>query len=111
MVATCLINPFFLVKLPSSSYSVSVSINQSTMNGILYEATPVDIICDVTVNESLVDTPLNIGINWLFEQNLIISGDDYDINDNTLRIKQLNRSRDNITCLANLTFSSAFVGQ
>ena len=68
-----------------------------------------DIICTVTVNEN-VDTPFNVTIAWGFEQNHLISADDYSINGDTLRIKQLNRSRDNtreITCISSVIPSPA----
>ena len=69
-------------------------------NDTLYEATPVDIICNVTVDDN-VDTPYNITQQWL-APNLLTSGSDYSISSNVLRITQLNISRDDnrtITCV------------
>ena len=77
--------------------SVAVTI---VPNDTLYEATPVDIICNVTVDEN-VDTPNNITQQWL-APSLLTSGSDYSISSNVLRIIRLNASRDDnrtITCV------------
>ena len=77
--------------------SVAVTI---VPNDTLYEATPVDIICNVTVDDN-VDTPYSITQQWL-APNLLTSGFDYSISSNVLHINRLNVSRDDnrtITCV------------
>ena len=77
--------------------SVAVTI---VPNDTLYEATPVDIICNVTVDDN-VDTPYSITQQWL-APNLLTSGSDYSISNNVLRINRLSVSRDDnrtITCV------------
>ena len=69
-------------------------------NDTLYEATPADIICNVTVDDN-VDTPYVITQQWL-GPSLLTSGSDYSISSNVLRINRLNVSRDDnqtITCV------------
>ena len=77
--------------------SVAVTI---VPNDTLYEATPVDIICNVTVDDN-VDTPYSITQQWL-APSLLTSGSSYSISSNILRINRLNVSRDDnrtITCV------------
>ena len=77
--------------------SVAVTI---VPNDTLYEATPVDIICNVTVDDN-VDTPYSITQQWL-APSLLTSGSDYNIGSKVLRINQLNVYRDDnrtITCV------------
>ena len=69
-------------------------------NDTLYEATPVDIICNVTVDDN-VDTPYSITQQWL-APSLLTSGSDYSISSNVLHINRLDVSRDDnrtITCV------------
>ena len=78
-------------------------------NGTLYEATPVDILCNV-VNVGVFSntTSYTITRQWLGPTS-ITAGPEYAITNDTLRINQLSRARDNkrnITCVAMLNFTS-----
>ena len=99
-----------------SVYIVSISSVAVTIvpNDTLYEATPVDIICNVTVDDN-VDTPYSITQQWL-APSLLTSGSDYNISSNFLRINRLNVSRDDnrtITCVTRVipTLESLYVLQ
>ena len=82
----------------------------------LYEKTYIDLICDLSVSE-VFGIEVNISITWTAHdsngESIQIGGDEYKVTDqtynSTLRIGQLNISRDNMavySCLVNLTPSS-----
>ena len=80
-----------------------------TPNDTLYENTAVDIRCNVTLSDD-VDTPITIMRQWL-GPSLLISGLDYSVDGETIRINQLSVSRDNgrtITCLVTLISSAGY---
>ena len=79
----------------------------TTPNGTLYEETFVDILCDVAIGVVL-NTSYTITRQWL-GSTPITAGQEYTIANDTLRINQLSRARDNnrrITCVAALILSS-----
>ena len=76
------------------------------------EGNPADITCNVAVSED-VDTPINITRQWL-GPGVLTDGPDYTIFNDTLRINQLNVSRDNeqiITCMVVILPLSEYVLQ
>ena len=81
----------------------------TTPNGTLYEATSVDILCEVAIVGVFSNTTgYAITRQWLGSIP-ITAGPEYTITNNTLRINQLNRARDNnrnITCVVSLTLTS-----
>ena len=80
-----------------------------TPNDTLYEDTAVNIRFNVTLSDD-VDTPITIMRQWLGPF-LLISGPDYSVNGETIRINQLSVSRDNgrtITCLVTLISSAGY---
>lgn len=97
-------------------FSFAVSIANVTVtitpNLTLYEVTPINITCDVTLSDS-VDTSTTITYQWLGPTPLT-TGSDYTITDDTLSINRLTVARDNgrtITCMATVTASSLYVVQ
>ena len=79
-------------------------------NGTLYEATSVDILCDVAIVRVVSNTTdYTIIRQWLMGSTPITAGPEYTITNDTLRINQLSRARDNnrnITCVASLILTS-----
>ena len=99
-----------------SHFAVSIAnVTVTTTPGLtLYEATSIDITCNVILSDS-VDTSTSITCQWLGGTTLLTTGSDYTITDNTctLRINELTVSRDNdriITCMATVT-GSQYVAQ
>ena len=96
-----------------SRFAVSfANVTVTTTPGLtLYEATPINITCDVTLSDG-VDTSTTITYQWL-GPSLLTTGSDYTIAGNTLRINQLMVMRDNsrtITCMATVN-GSEYVAQ
>ena len=81
----------------------------TTPNSKLYEETFVDILCDVAIGVPVVlNTSYKVTRQWL-GSTPITAGPEYTITNNTLRINQLSRTRDNnrnITCVAALILPS-----
>ena len=100
----CMCN--YVLLFTVSTLNVTVTI---TPNGTLYEDTPVHILCNVAVVGVVPNTMgYTITRQWL-GSTLITAGPEYTITNNTLRINQLSRARDNnrrITCVATLILPS-----
>ena len=79
-------------------------------NGTLYEATPVDILCNVAIlGVASNTTGYTITRQWLKGSAPITAGPEYTITNDTLHTKKLSRTRDNknnITCVAMLILPS-----
>ena len=79
-------------------------------NGSLYEATPVDILCNVAILGVVSNTTgYTITRQWLMGSTPITAGPEYTITNDTLHTNKLSRARDNnrnITCVAMLTLTS-----
>ena len=88
--------------------STMINVTMTTIpNGTLYEETFVDILCDVAIG-IVLNTSYTITRQWL-GSTPITAGQEYTIANNTLRINQLIRTRDNnrnITCVATLILPS-----
>ena len=88
----------------------TLNVTMATIPGTLYEATPVDILCNVAIFEVVSNTTgYTITRQWLMGSAPITAGPEYTITNDTLRINQLSRARDNnrnITCVAMLTLTS-----
>ena len=103
-------NVYFVCKFCVTFTVFSLNITMTTNpNGTLYEATPVDILCNV-VNVGVFSntTGYTITRQWLGSTS-ITAGPEYAITNDTLRINQLSRARDNkrnITCVAMLNLTS-----
>ena len=81
----------------------------TTPNGTLYEATSVDILCEVTIVGVFSNTSGYTIIRQWLGSTSITAGQEYTITNNTLHINQLSRARDNnrnITCVVSLTLTS-----
>ena len=93
-----------------TAYTLNVTMT-TTPNGTLYEYTPVDILCDVTITAVFSNTTgYTITRQWLMGSTPITGGPDYTItNNNILRINQLRRAHDknrNIICVAMVILTS-----
>ena len=101
-MCTCMI-------LISSHSPVSISsVTVTTIpNDTLYVDTFSDFRCNATLSE-YVDTPTTISYQWL-GPSLLTTGADYNITNDTLRIKRFSIERDagrTITCMATVIPSS-----
>ena len=96
-----------IVTVLINNFAVSIaSITVTTTPGLtLYESTPIDIMCNVMLSNS-VDTSFTITYQWLGPLPITAGPD------NTLRINQLTAldNNRNITCMATVT-GSQFVAQ
>ena len=79
-------------------------------NGTLYEATSVDILCNVAILGVFSNTTsYSITMQWLQGSTPITAGQEYAITNNALRINRLSIAHDNnrnITCVASLVLTS-----
>ena len=103
---------YFVSKLCVTFYNTGSTLNvtmTTNPNDMLYEATPVDILCDVTILRVVSNTTgYTITRQWL-GSTPITAGQEYAITNYTLRINQLSVARDNyrsITCVATLILTS-----
>ena len=101
----------------NSTVSINITLSINPPGVALYEDTFIDLICNVTVSGSDVDTPVNIILPPQWEgPDPLIDDDDYELNGATLRINRLSVSRDNgrnITCRSTVvpTSGSQFILQ